>query len=73
MKLHAISCSGSSEIKNELNCLKIETSTDETLYAGSSDNNIYAFSLEDGRCLRTFAGHTDYVHSIDIRLVVLEF
>ncbi|XP_014293986.1 THO complex subunit 6 [Halyomorpha halys] len=34
------------------------------LYAGCGDNKIYVFSLEDGKLVRTFEGHNDYLHSI---------
>lgn len=34
------------------------------LYAGCGDNNIYVYSIEDGRLLCTFKGHTDFVHSV---------
>lgn len=34
------------------------------IYAGCGDNLIYVFSLEDGKYLRKFEGHTDYIHSI---------
>ncbi|KAF6207330.1 hypothetical protein GE061_018571 [Apolygus lucorum] len=36
----------------------------QELLAGCGDNLIYAFSLEDGKILRTFEGHTDYLHSL---------
>lgn len=43
------------------------------LYAGCGDNVIYAISLENGKILRAFDGHKDYIHcvhgsSIDNRL-----
>ncbi|XP_065226986.1 THO complex subunit 6 homolog [Planococcus citri] len=56
-----------SSMKTDLNCIKIETGVDCVLYVGCSNNNIYAFSLEDGRLLRTYSGHTDFVHCLNIR------
>lgn len=38
---------------------------DGILYAGCGDNIIYAVNLDDGKVLRSFSGHTDYVHAID--------
>lgn len=37
---------------------------EETLYAGCGDNNAYSFSLEDGKHISTYNGHTDYLHCI---------
>lgn len=34
------------------------------LYAACGDNDIYVISLEDGRIVRSFRGHTDYVHCL---------
>lgn len=48
----------------DLNCFWLQT-TDNILYAGCGDNSIYALSLETGKTLRSFGGHTDYVHWID--------
>ncbi|ETN62965.1 WD40-repeat protein [Anopheles darlingi] len=38
---------------------------EETLYAGCGDNIMYAVSLEDGKVVRDFRGHTDYIHCVD--------
>lgn len=38
---------------------------DGILYAGCGDKNIYSINLDDGKLIRSFSGHTDYVHSID--------
>lgn len=54
----------------EVNSLKIGSVTDiagDILFAGCGDNNIYSFSLEDGRVLRTYSEHLDYIHNIDVR------
>lgn len=34
------------------------------LYAGCGDNNIYQISLEDGKIIRNFKGHKDYIHCV---------
>lgn len=34
------------------------------LFVGCGDNNIYSISLEDGKVIRSFAGHADYVHCV---------
>uniref|UniRef100_A0A336KSM1 CSON014367 protein n=1 Tax=Culicoides sonorensis TaxID=179676 RepID=A0A336KSM1_CULSO len=49
---------------NEINCLWLDKEA-AVLYAGCGDNNVYSVSLEDGKILRTFGGHTNYIHSID--------
>lgn len=36
----------------------------ELMFAGCGDNNIYAFNLEEGKIVRIFKGHEDYIHSI---------
>ncbi|EDW79282.1 uncharacterized protein Dwil_GK13259 [Drosophila willistoni] len=35
-----------------------------SLYAGCGDCTIYQITLEDGRILRDFSGHTDYIHCV---------
>lgn len=50
--------------QNDMNCFWLQKS-DGILYVGCGDNNIYALSLETGKVLRTFTGHSDYVHWID--------
>lgn len=50
--------------QNDMNCFWLQNS-DGILYVGCGDNNIYAISLETGKIIRTFLGHTDYVHWID--------
>lgn len=50
--------------QNDINCLWLNKK-EGILYVGCGDNNIYAATLEDGQLLRTFSGHTDYVHWID--------
>ncbi|KAG8223955.1 hypothetical protein J437_LFUL003763, partial [Ladona fulva] len=37
---------------------------DGNLYAGCGDNKIYVFDLEDGKLIRNFSGHDDYIHCI---------
>ncbi|XP_063700911.1 THO complex subunit 6 [Culicoides brevitarsis] len=49
---------------NEINCFWLDRDAGN-LYAGCGDNNIYNVSLEDGKILRTFNGHTNYIHSVD--------
>lgn len=49
----------------EIDINSLWISEDETkLYAGCGDNNIYVYSLEGGRLLSTFKGHTDFIHSV---------
>jgi len=36
------------------------------LYAGCGDNCVYVFSLEDGKRIRAFEGHSDYIHSLSV-------
>lgn len=50
--------------QNDINCFWLQKS-DGTLFVGCGDNNIYAISLETGKIIRKFSGHTDYVHWID--------
>lgn len=47
----------------DVNSLWLSEGQDK-IYAGCGDSNIYVFSLEDGKSLSTYSGHTDYVHSI---------
>lgn len=37
---------------------------EEKLFAGCGDNNIYVYSLEDGKLVSSYKGHTDYIHSV---------
>lgn len=46
---------------DEINSLWVK---ENTVYIGCGDNNIYHASLEDGKIIRKFSGHTDYVHSV---------
>ncbi|KAK7579670.1 hypothetical protein V9T40_000299 [Parthenolecanium corni] len=58
----------------DVNALKITQNAETNLsilYAGCGDNKVHSFSLEDGRLLRSYAGHTDYIHNIDIKDNVL--
>ncbi|BES95913.1 THO complex [Nesidiocoris tenuis] len=48
---------------NSMLVLQTEADSDQ-LFAGCGDNNIYCFSLETGKALRIFDGHTDYIHSL---------
>lgn len=50
--------------QNDINCFWLNKK-ESILYAGCGDNNIYVMNLEDGQVLRSFDGHTDYVHWID--------
>lgn len=50
--------------QNDMNCFWLQKS-DGTLFVGCGDNNIYAVSLENGKIIRKFSGHTDYIHWID--------
>lgn len=47
----------------DVNCL-IYNSVDNQVYAGCGDNNIYVFSLEDGKLIRSLKGHSGFIHSI---------
>ncbi|KAJ8872615.1 hypothetical protein PR048_026221 [Dryococelus australis] len=49
--------------KPDVNSLVV-SKEDNLLYAGCGDNKIYAFSLEDGKLVRTMSGHEEYIHSI---------
>ncbi|XP_055628437.1 THO complex subunit 6 [Toxorhynchites rutilus septentrionalis] len=48
---------------NEVNYLWLD-GEDEILYAGCGDNIMYAISLEDGRVVRQYQGHKDYIHCV---------
>lgn len=37
---------------------------EEKLYAGCGDNNIYSFDLSNSKLVKTYDGHSDYIHSI---------
>lgn len=50
--------------QNDINCFWLNKK-ESILYVGCGDNHIYALTLEDGQVLRSFNGHTDYVHWID--------
>lgn len=62
-------CSDNADTHADVNALKItrDAETNSILYAGCGDNKVYSFSLEDGRLIRSYLGHTDYVHNIDIK------
>lgn len=44
----------------------VYSKSNNLLYAGCGDNNIYIINLEDGRVLRDMRGHTDYIHCLAI-------
>ncbi|XP_065086816.1 THO complex subunit 6 [Ochlerotatus camptorhynchus] len=48
---------------NEINYLWMDKD-EEILYAGCGDNVMYAVSLEDGRVIRQYQGHVDYIHCV---------
>lgn len=50
--------------QNDINCFWLEKNNG-TLYVGCGDNNMYAISLETGQTIRTFTGHTGFIHWID--------
>lgn len=50
--------------RNDINCFWLNKE-ESILYAGCGDNNIYVLALDNGQVLRSFGGHTNYVHSID--------
>lgn len=41
-----------------------EETSSSVLYAGCGDKQVHAFSLEDGKHIRSMVGHEDYIHSI---------
>uniref|UniRef100_A0A1A9VYR8 Uncharacterized protein n=1 Tax=Glossina austeni TaxID=7395 RepID=A0A1A9VYR8_GLOAU len=47
----------------DVNCMCLRSSTNR-LYAGCGDNAAYEIDLNDGRIIRDFRGHEDYIHSI---------
>lgn len=42
---------------------------DRRMYAGCGDNNAYVLSLEDGRIISTYRGHSDFIHSVHSKYV----
>ncbi|XP_058464636.1 THO complex subunit 6 [Malaya genurostris] len=48
---------------NEVNYLWLDKD-EEVLYAGCGDNIMYSISLEDGRVVRKYQGHLDYIHCV---------
>lgn len=38
----------------------------DNIFVGCGDNSVYAIKLEAGQVLRSFNGHTDYIHCIDL-------
>ncbi|XP_055607626.1 THO complex subunit 6 [Uranotaenia lowii] len=48
---------------NEVNYFWLDKEA-EILYAGCGDNILYAVSLEDGRVVRQYQGHQDYIHCV---------
>ncbi|KAK9512875.1 hypothetical protein O3M35_001193 [Rhynocoris fuscipes] len=51
--------------KIDINSLFVqENETSSLLYVGCGDNKIYVYSLEDGKHIRSFDGHEDYIHSL---------
>lgn len=36
----------------------------DILYVGCGDNNMYSINLEDGKIVRTFSGHEDYINTV---------
>jgi len=52
----------SSEL-NEVNDLWVDKESD-LIYAACGDGILYCCSLDDGRFVRKFEGHTDYLHSV---------
>ncbi|XP_076756137.1 THO complex subunit 6 [Xylocopa sonorina] len=51
--------------KPDINYL-VYSKSNNLLYAGCGDNNIYVITLEDGRILRSLEGHTDYIHCLSL-------
>ena len=47
----------------DINSMYIDKDS-EHLYAGCGDNQIYEISLEDGKIIRQFKGHKNYVHCV---------
>lgn len=47
----------------DVNYMWIRPETD-LLYVGCGDNAVYELSLEDGRIIRDFKGHDDYIHGV---------
>lgn len=40
------------------------------LYAGCGDNKIHTINLDNGKILNSFAGHTDFIHSMALSYVI---
>lgn len=49
--------------KPDINAL-IFNEDDGALYVGCGDNNVYIFNIETRETIKTFKGHTNYVHSL---------
>jgi THO complex subunit 6 len=49
--------------KPDVNSLAVKLE-DEKLYAGCGDGKIYAFDLYGGKLIRTFEGHSDFIHCV---------
>lgn len=49
--------------KTEVNCMWYDDATG-LLFAGCGDNNIYVYTLEDGRLVRSMESHEGFIHSI---------
>ncbi|XP_065361422.1 THO complex subunit 6 [Calliphora vicina] len=47
----------------DVNCMWLRPETD-CLFVGCGDNVMYEISLEDGRIVRDFKGHEDYIHGV---------
>ncbi|XP_014602976.1 PREDICTED: THO complex subunit 6 homolog [Polistes canadensis] len=51
--------------KADVNFL-VYSKSNNILYAGCGDNNIYVISLEEGKILRNLPGHTDFIHCLSL-------
>lgn len=49
---------------NEVNSLWVDHEN-ENVYAGCGDGVLHVCSLDDGRVLKSYKDHTDYIHSVD--------
>ncbi|CAD7080840.1 unnamed protein product [Hermetia illucens] len=47
----------------DVNFMWVDKASDN-LFAGCGDHAVYQISLEDGRMVRTFSGHKDYIHCV---------
>lgn len=63
-EIHVSAANKDFDQQNDINCLWLNRQAG-ILYAGCGDNNICAINLEDGKILRQFPGHTDYIHWLD--------